>query len=104
MTTKQKNIATAIIILFALLLISVGAQQPKPTEFRLNPEASKVWNNIDQAEAELQRQFQQLESQRATLLIGAGVPNESRQCKTDDKGIVVCVKPEQAKASPEKKQ
>lgn len=92
----------AIAILCVVFWVSVGAQQPK-AEFKLNPDASKVWTNIDQAEAELQRQYQELERQRVTLLIGAGVPQDSRQCKADDKGIVVCVKPETAKATPEKK-
>lgn len=73
------------------------AQSPKPTEFKLNPDASKVWASIDQAEADLQRQYNQLEAQRATLLIGAGVPQDSRSCKADDKGIVICSKPETAK-------
>lgn len=94
-STRQKS--AAIIILLAILIIA-GAQQPKPVEFKLNPDASKVWANIDQAQAELRRQFDQLEAQRSTLLIGAGVPQDSRQCKIDDKGIVVCAKPETAKA------
>ena len=90
-----------IALVMLLIGVAVSAQQPKPAEFKLNPDASKVWANIDQAEAELRRQYDQLEGQRATLLIGAGVPADSRQCKADDKGIVVCVKPETA--IPEKK-
>lgn len=84
-----------LLLIVALCVVTQG--QTKPTEFKLNPDASKVWANIDQAESELRRQFDQLEAQRATLLIGAGVPQDSRQCKSDDKGTVVCVKPEVAK-------
>jgi hypothetical protein len=89
-----------LLLLIALCVVTQG--QTKPVEFKLNPDASKVYVNIDQAEAELRRQFDQLEGQRATLLIGAGVPQDSRQCKSDSTGIVICVKPEPAKA--EKKQ
>ncbi len=93
----MKNIITASLILLVLLLISVGAQQPpKPVEFKLNAEASKVWANIDQAQAELRRQYDQLEGQRAMLLIGAGIPADSRQCRVGGSSFVVCAKPEAA--------
>jgi hypothetical protein len=100
----KKRTYKSVIVCVTLIAIWMiaPAQQPKP-EFRLNPEASKVWANIDQSEAELRRQYDQLESQRIILLIGAGVPGDSRSCKTDEKGIVVCVKPETVKATSEKK-
>ena len=61
-------------MVICLSTIAIFGQQPKavvPVEYKLNPEASKVFANIDKAEAELQRQWQTLESQRAMLLIGA---------------------------------
>lgn len=84
-------------LLFVIALCVAAQGQSKPAEFKLNPDASKVWANIDQAEAELRRQYDQLEGQRTVLLIGAGVPADSRSCKADDKAIVICVKPETAK-------
>lgn len=85
-----------LLFIIALCVVTQGQTKP-PQTYSLNPEASKVWANIDQAQAELRRQYDQLEAQRATLLIGAGVPQDSRSCKADDKGVVVCVKPETAK-------
>lgn len=109
MTTKQKNITTALIALIALLallallLISVSAQQPKPVDKRLSPEASKAWLDIEAAKAELRKQYGFLESQQAAIAIGAEVPQSDREHWINDKGVIVFVHQEAAMASPEKK-
>lgn len=97
MTTTQKTIATAALILFALLIISVGAQ-PKSESIKLNPEASKAWMEIEAAKADLRRQYQSLESQQVALAVGAGVPQPDREHWINDKGVIVFVHQEAAKA------
>ncbi len=94
----MKNILARImgVLLGSIIVV---AQTPAPASYRLNPEASKTFAQIDQAQTELRRQFLQLEGQRTTLLIGAGVPEDSRECAAGGDGIVVCTKPKPA-ASP----
>lgn len=96
----MKRIAVSIVL--AAIVVSA---QPKPVEFKLNAEASKAWLDIETAKTELRRQYQILESQQAALAIGAGVPQQDREHWVNDKGVIVFVRQEAAKAvaSPEKK-
>jgi len=89
------------LLLILLVVVTAGAQQPKPDAVTLPAEASKAYNAIAARQAELAQQWQILESQRQMLLIGANVPTEARMNCTGDP--VVCKKPETAKAGPEKK-
>lgn len=66
---------------------------PAPALYRLNSDASKVFAQIDAAEEKLRQQYAQLENQRTMLLVGAGVPEDSRTCLTEAGGAVVCAKP-----------
>lgn len=60
--------------------VIVGQQPQKPTEktYVLNPEASQAWQQLDAAEAKLREQYQQLETQKVALMIGAGIPASER--------------------------
>jgi len=90
------------IIALVVLLVgaSVGAQQPKSEPIKLNVEASKAWMEIETAKADLRKQYQVLESQQIALAIGAGVPQPDREHWINDKGVIVFVHQETAKASP----
>lgn len=65
---------------------------PAPVLYRLNPDASKVFAQIDAAEEKLRQQYAQLENQRTMLLTGAGVPEAARSnCKMDNEQIACSV-------------
>lgn len=85
-----------IIVFIAVFAFVVAQGQTKPAEHKLNPQASRVWIDIENGKAELRRQYQEMEIRQSVLLVGAGVPEDSRQC-TAASEIVVCVKPETAK-------
>jgi hypothetical protein len=73
---------------------------PPAQVFRLNPEASQMWGQIDKAEGDLQRQFAQLENQRAALLVGASVPKDYWQHCTVEGNIVACYPPSKSTPTP----
>lgn len=91
----------AAAILLAPLWIGAH-QQPKPIEYKLSPEASKV---IIQLEAQRKAFNEEINKSENYVFVGANVPNDSRQCGWDASGIVTCSKPkpdlpEAAKAQP----
>lgn len=102
MTPKSKNISTAVLALFALVLI-VRAQQP--VTYKLNPEASQRWQQLDKAQEdvikEANRQLGEIAAQKTALLIGAGIPASERDRPWEAKaGIVEFAPKAVTKASP----
>jgi hypothetical protein len=83
----------ACILLFSAVL---GAGQSPPANlYPLPPEASKAYLTIVQAQADLQRQYAALESNRVALLLGANVPKEARNnCTASTPEMVACSRPE----------
>lgn len=83
-------------LILTILILSLTAFAQKvdaPEVHKLTHQASQVFMNIDKAEAELTRQYRELEDKRAILLIGANVPQEFSDCSAAPDGIVVCTKP-----------
>lgn len=87
MKLKTFLVVTLLLALTPLLVAQNGA----PASYRLGPNASKLYVQIEQAKRELEKEYKQLEAQRLTLLVD--VPADARECVTGADGIVVCAKP-----------
>lgn len=94
------------LLLTLLLTMTVCAQKAEAPTFKLNVKASQRWQQLEKVRDEIireaNRQLTEIANQQQALLIGADVPEDSRQCKVDAE-IVVCTKPEVAKARPAEK-
>jgi len=86
-----KNTIRFLIIFAFGVVVAAGSQNQKPP-VTLTPQASKYYIQIDKAQEDLRRQYQELERNRAMLLAGADVPADW-QCTAGQDGIVVCAKP-----------
>lgn len=94
---KKLSTLIAIVVICGLTAI---AQKSDAPGVRLNAEASKAFAQLNQRQAELRREYEQLEVNKLALLIGAGVPADQRDCAADAAGIVVCSKPKPTAAPP----
>ncbi len=75
----MRYIAVGIFLLSTVLFGM--AQKPAPIVYRLNPEASHQWTRLIQTEADLQKQWNDVQEKKQLLLIAAGVPAEERDRK-----------------------
>lgn len=65
-------------------------ESKEPKTYILNPDASTLWKQIDEAQAKLREQYNALEGQKVAILIGAGVPKtEWDRPATTENGVVV---------------
>lgn len=94
-----------ILLVVALCVATQG--QTKPELHRLNPAASKAFTDIGAQQQEVARRaneaLQQLEQQKAALLIGGGVDPADlakTECKPEGAIVVCVVKLESAKDIP----
>lgn len=100
---QLRSFCYGILVGAALVSVMLVTAQTKPENVKLNAEASKAWLEIEAAKTDLRKQYQVYESQQVALAIGAGVPQPDREHWINDKGVIVFVHQEAAKASPEKK-
>lgn len=87
---KKLITLTTIVVICGVFAFAQTSDAPP---VRLNAEASKAFTQISQRQAELRREYEQLEVNKLALLIGAGVPADARECAPDSEGAVVCSKP-----------
>lgn len=106
----MKKLLVSLIILIIgitiMAVVAVKAQQPVAT-FKLNPEASKRFVELSaswsQTYSKCKDALDARVNEQQGILLGAGVPAEMRtNCDVDATGIVVCKKPEAAKAASDK--
>ena len=97
---KMRKLTLIVCILLILTIAGLKlsadyshAQSPKLdlVTYRLNPEASQVYLEIEKAKADLTQKFQILQAQQMALMIGAGIPASERdRAASVNAGIVEC--------------
>lgn len=87
-------VLAAVLCLLAFLTIAVLAHADAPAAFKLGPEASKAFVQIQGRLTEIEKEHAELTKLKLALLVGAEVAPEARaSCAAGQDGVVVCSKP-----------